>query len=171
VRGAFDAGPSLWVVGVEDHPAARRQASLPIPPAYLAAVEVQLLDPGRPQHLPPPPPRPAPLARRGGDRFQQHQAVLADLDGLVDPGVLGLGQPPVVAALAVAADPLGREQAAQPGGCHHRQGLQRGPERLCDLLQPVQVAHRHTDVGGVGALAPAPLQQATLAQPIKHKRQ
>ena len=37
-------------------------------------------------------------------------------------------------------------------------------------LQPVQVADRHTDVGGVGALAPAPVQQATLTQPIKHER-
>jgi hypothetical protein len=35
----------------------------------------------------------------------------------------------------------------------------------------VQVTDRHTDVGGVGALAPAPLQQATLAQPIKHEPQ
>jgi hypothetical protein len=38
-------------------------------------------------------------------------------------------------------------------------------------LQPVQVTDRHTDVGGVGALAPTPLQQATLAQPIKQERQ
>ena len=38
-------------------------------------------------------------------------------------------------------------------------------------LQPVQVADRHTDVGGVGALAPAPVQQATFPQPIKHERQ
>jgi hypothetical protein len=38
-------------------------------------------------------------------------------------------------------------------------------------LQPVQVTDRHTDVGGVGALAPAPVQQATLAQPIKYERQ
>jgi hypothetical protein len=35
----------------------------------------------------------------------------------------------------------------------------------------VQVTHCHVDVGGVGALVPAPLQQATLAQPIKHERQ
>jgi len=38
-------------------------------------------------------------------------------------------------------------------------------------LQPVQVTDRHTDVGGVGALAPAPVQQATLPQPIKQERQ
>jgi hypothetical protein len=38
-------------------------------------------------------------------------------------------------------------------------------------LQPVQVTDRHVDVGGVGALAPAPVQQATLAQPIKQQRQ
>jgi hypothetical protein len=34
-------------------------------------------------------------------------------------------------------------------------------------LQPVQVTDRHTEVGGVGALAPAPLQQATLTQPTR----
>jgi hypothetical protein len=38
-------------------------------------------------------------------------------------------------------------------------------------LQPVQVAHGHADVGGVGALAAAPLQQAAFAQPIKQQRQ
>jgi hypothetical protein len=38
-------------------------------------------------------------------------------------------------------------------------------------LQPVQVAHGHVDVGGVGALATARAQQATLAQPIQHERQ
>jgi len=38
-------------------------------------------------------------------------------------------------------------------------------------LQPVQVAHRHTDVGGVGALAPAPVQQAAFPQPIQHEHQ
>jgi hypothetical protein len=38
-------------------------------------------------------------------------------------------------------------------------------------LQPVQVTDRHTDVGGVGALAPAPVQQATLAQPIEYEHQ
>ena len=40
-------------------------------------------------------------------------------------------------------------------------------EGLDDLFQPVQVTDRHVDMGGVGALAPAPVQQATLAQPIK----
>jgi hypothetical protein len=85
--------------------------------------------------------------------------------------VLGLGQPPVVTALAVAAGPLRRDQPGKPGRRHHRQGFQRGTERLDDLLQPVQVAHRHPDVGGIGALAPAPVQQATLTQPVQHERQ
>ena len=38
-------------------------------------------------------------------------------------------------------------------------------------LQPVQVADRHVDMGGVGPLAPAPVQQATLPQPSKQQPQ
>ncbi len=45
--------------------------------------------------------------------------------------------------------------------------VHRGAERLDDLLQPVQVTDGHVDVGGVGALAPTPSQQATLPQQIK----
>jgi hypothetical protein len=138
-----------------------------VAPANLAVVKVELLDPSRPQHLH----RlhaGQPCRRvRAIDRRQQQQAVPTNLNGLVDAGVLGLGQPPIVAALAVASGPLGPDLPAQPARRHDRQGFQRSPEGLDDLFQPVQVTDRHTDVGGVGALAPAPLQQATLAQPTR----
>jgi hypothetical protein len=142
-----------------------------VAPAHLAAVTVELLDPRGAQDLHRLQVGQPRRCVRGVDRLQQHQAVPANLHRALEAGLLGLGQPPVVTALAVAAGPLRRDQPGKPRRRHHRQGFQRGAERLDDLLQPVQVAHRHADVGGVGALAPAPMQQATLAQPVQHERQ
>jgi len=147
------------------------QAGLPVPPAHLATVAVELLDPGRPQDLHRLHAGQLRWRVRGMDRFQQPVAVPANLNGPFDASLLGLGQPPIIAALAVASRPLARDQPAQPGRRHDRQGLQRGAERLDDLFQPVQVADRHVDVGGVGALAPALAQQAALPQPIKQQPQ
>ena len=169
VAAAFDARPGVQVVGVEDHPAAGRQAGLLVPPAHLAVVKVELLDPGRPQDLHRLHAGQRRWRVRGMDRFQQPVAVPTNLNGPFDASLLGLGQPPIIAALAVASRPVRRDQPAQPGRRHHRQGLQRGAERLDDLLQPVKVTHRHVDVGGVGALAPTLAQQAALPQPIKQQ--
>ena len=173
VAAAFDAGAGVEVVGVEDQQLAGWQAGLLVAPAHLAAVAVavELLDPGRPQHLHRFQVSQRCRRVRAVDRFQQKVAVPANLNSQRSSGLLGLGQPPVVAALAVAAGPLGREQPSKPRWRHYRQGLQRGAEGLGDLLQPVQVAHRHADVGGVGALAPTLAQQVTLTQPRQHERQ
>lgn len=164
---AFDAGAGVQVVGVEDQQLARWQAGLLVPPAHLAAVAVELLDPGRPQYLHRLQVGQPRRRVRAVDRLQQHQAVPANLNGPLGAGLLGLGQPPVVTALTVAAGPLGRDQPSKPRWRHHRQGLQGGAEGLDDLFQPVQVTHGQVDVGGVGALAPAPAQQATLTQPTR----
>jgi hypothetical protein len=171
VAAAFDARPGVEVVGGEDHPAAGGQAGLLVAPAHLATVAVELLDPGRPQdlhrlHAGQPDGR-----VRGMDHFQQPVAVPANLNGPFDAGVLGGGQPPIIAALAVASRPLARDQPTQPGRRHDRQGLQRGAEGLDDLLKPVKIADRHVDVGRVGALTPALAQQAAFPQPIKQQRQ
>ena len=166
---AFDARPGIQVVGVEEQQLAGGQAGLLVPPAHLATVKGELLDPGCPQDLHRLHAGQPRRRVRGMDRFQQPVAVPTNLDGPFDAGLLGLGQPPIIAALAVASGPLGRDQPAQPGRRHDRQGLQRGAEGLDDLFQPVQVADRHVDMGGVGALAPAPVQQAALLQPIKQQ--
>jgi hypothetical protein len=166
---AFDARPGVEVVGVEDQQLAGGQAGLLVPPAHLATVAVELLDPGRPQDLH----RLHAGQRRWRvqvlDRFQQPVAVPTNLNGPFDASLLGGGQPPIIAALAVASRPLARDQPAQPGRRHDRQGLQRGAERLDDLLQPVKTADRHVDMGRVGALAPTLAQQAALPQPIKQQ--
>jgi hypothetical protein len=88
---AFAAGPGVQVVGIEDHPAAGRQAAALVAPAHLAVVEVQLLDPGRAQHLHRLQVGQPRRRVRGGDRLQQHHAVPPNLNGLVEAGLLGLG--------------------------------------------------------------------------------
>jgi hypothetical protein len=103
------------------------------------------------------------------DRFQQPVAVPTNLNGPFDASLLGGGQPPIIAALAIASRPLARDKVAQPGRRHDRQGLQRGAEGLDDLFQSVKIADRHVDMGRVGALAPALAQQAALSQPIKQQ--
>jgi hypothetical protein len=72
-------------------------------PANLAVVKAGLLDPGRPHHLHRRHAGQPGRRVRAQDRRQQQQAVPANLNGLVDAGVLGGGEPPIVAALAGAS--------------------------------------------------------------------
>ena len=57
-----------------------------------------------------------------------------------------------------------RPAPGRPSPARPPQRVQRGPHALTDQLQPVQVAHRGDNVGGVGALLAARRDQALLAQ-------
>src|SRR4051794_38320315 len=51
---------------------------------------------------------------------------------------------------------------AEPSRCDHREGVEGGAERLADKFQAVEVAGGGQDVGRVGALAGAGLEQAAV---------
>jgi hypothetical protein len=88
---AFDARPGVGVVGVEDQQLAGGQAGLLVPPAHLAVVKVELLDPGRPQDLHRLHAGQLRWRVRGMDRCQQPVAVPANLNGPFDASLLGGG--------------------------------------------------------------------------------
>jgi len=141
-----------------------------VAPANLAVVKAELLDPGRPQHL--------------------HRSTPASPAGASGPSTASSSNKPsrptcmarstrACSALAAAnhrrPGPSGwstragsahpARQAPPPPGPPTRRGVSMTCSSRC------RSRTRHREVGGVGALAPAPLQQATLTQPIKHERQ
>jgi len=56
----------------------------------------------------------------------------------------------------------------QPRRRRGGQRFQRGPQRLGDQLQPVELPHRSQHVGGIGALPPTTDQQPPLPKAVKH---
>lgn len=63
------------------------------------------------------------------------------------------------------------QHGGDPVGRGHRQRLDGGPHALSGQFQPVQVADRGDDVGGVGALFASSPQQIEFDQPCQQKVQ
>ena len=108
---------------------------------------------------------------RGVQRSEELKAVVADLAGIGLARGCGLGQPEILDAAAVAFIPGGRGEGAQPIGLGRGDRVEGGAQRLAQELEPVQLAHGGEDVGGIGALPAAGLEQAVGAARLEHPLQ
>jgi hypothetical protein len=80
---------------------------------------------------------------------------------------LGVRHAPGVDPVCVAATPLLHDQyLVDPVGGRCGQGVERGANRLAGQFETVQVTDGRHDVGGVGALPTALLDQTECAQPV-----
>ncbi len=110
--------------------------------------------------------------RVGVDLVQQRTAVRADLLGQAHcGGVLAFQQPGGLHLAPVALVPARRKQRHQPGRMGPGDLLQRGPQALPDLLDPVQPAHTGEHVRGIRALTSTRAHQPGRLQPFQHHAQ
>src|SRR5512132_540740 len=93
----------------------------------------------------------------GADRLAQNLA-----------GGLAFGQTVLLDPGAITLQPVWPVVLDQPLRSGSRDGVKRSPQRLADQFQVVEGADCRQNVGGVGALLAARLDQAALAQALQH---
>src|SRR5512135_621530 len=112
---------------------------------------------------------PQPGRRRvAPEGVQEAVSVGADDLRVGGAGLLALGQARLLHPRRVAVEPLGRGLPTEPPRRDPRECVEGGAERLADQLQAVEVAGGGQDVGRVGALAGAGLEQAAVLAGLQH---
>src|SRR5215213_2082413 len=103
--------------------------------------------------------------------FQKAKAVLSDLAGVSFPFCLALRQPCVLDPAAIALVPSRGGQGAQPIRSNGSRGIEGGPQRLSDKLQPIECANSRQHMRGVSSLPPPSLEDAELSGDLDHPLQ
>ena len=80
----------------------------------------------------------------------------------------GIRKANLLDAPIVAVVPVGRCHSPQPVRGGHGERVKRGPQRLGQQLDPVQVAHSGKHVRAVGALPATHLEQLILTRRVQH---